>query len=178
MGLLLIFAKFNLQFIDTGVLYYLTNFFGYVAIYLGLRNLKDEIEGIAQIQPFVLFMIIHSLGFIVLNGTGHSLRTISMSNGFSTSLSIGLAVLAVVGMLMVFYIIQQLFIAIRMEREAIDFHLNLITLTRFPDFLVILLILAGILFFIHPFSGNLAMMALLFAEMIFMVQLYAKTKIA
>ena len=52
LGVLFVFAKNNLQFMDTGIFFYITNFLGYGLIYYSLFKIKDEVDEISRILPF------------------------------------------------------------------------------------------------------------------------------
>ncbi|REB09584.1 hypothetical protein DVB69_01885 [Sporosarcina sp. BI001-red] len=175
LGVLFVFAKFNLQFLDTDFLFYITNVIGYSLMYVGLRSLGREITAIRSIQPFVLVMIVHSIGFALLNGTGHSIKTISLSTGIGTIFALSLVTLAVAGMIMIFYIIQKLFLAIRNNEDEFTSYSNISSLEKFPALLLILLTITGILFFTLPAAAHVSMMLLLVAELFFI--LYFSTKV-
>ena len=70
LGLMLVFFKTNLYFIDMGSVYYATNILGYGLMYLGVRDLKAGNEKMAKVQPLVLLMICHSVFFFALNSYG------------------------------------------------------------------------------------------------------------
>ena len=51
-------------------------------------------------------MMAQGLLFIILNGTGHSLQTISLSTEIDIVTSVSLGLFAVAGVMKVFYIVQ------------------------------------------------------------------------
>lgn len=106
-GLLLVFCKNSLSFIEIGGLYYFTNIVGYLLIYNGLTELRSVNRDFLKIQPYVTAMIIHSVLIFILNITGNSLLTVPMSSVGAIIGYLGL-VIVVGGMFMVFYIIHRL----------------------------------------------------------------------
>lgn len=176
LGLLFIFAKFNLQFLETGALYYVTNTIGYIFIYFGLRGISSGVESIRRIQPVVLFMILHSLAFSVLNGSGHSITTISLSTGIGTVIALSLTSLAMAGMIMIFYIIHQLILAVRNNTEDFTSYSNITKLEKFPSILVVFLIITAVLFFTMPSVAPISMILLLVAEAIFILNFSTKAQ--
>ncbi|WP_432354738.1 hypothetical protein [Sporosarcina sp. A2] len=178
LGILFVFAKFNLQFIDTGVLYYATNIIGYGLIYTGLRSMSNEMNGIQRVLPFALFMILHSLGFAVLNGTGHSIKTIPLSTGTSTILALSLVALAVAGMIMIVHIIQQFILVIRTTNEDSLSYSNITSLEKFPAMVIVLMIITGILFFTFPAVAPIAMILLIVTEGLFVLKISSHAQYA
>ncbi|MGN7407719.1 hypothetical protein [Sporosarcina sp. SAFN-010] len=176
LGLLFIFAKFNLQFLETRALYYVTNTIGYIFIYFGLRGISSGVESIRRIQPVVLFMILHSLAFSVLNGSGHSITTIPLSTGIDTVIALSLTSLAVAGMIMIFYIIHQLILAVRNNTDDFTSYSNITMLEKFPSLLVVLLIITAVLFFTMPSVAPISMILLLVAEAFFILNFSTKVQ--
>ena len=105
-GLILVFFKTNLYFVDMGFFYYATNILGYGLMYLGVRNLKAGNQQMGKVQPLVLVMIFHSVFFLVMNGTGYSAGSIPLSTGAEFALSMSLLALAVAGMIMIPFILS------------------------------------------------------------------------
>jgi hypothetical protein len=176
LGVLLVFAKVNLQFLDTGVFFYLSNAVGYILMYVGLRSLSQVLPSIKRIQPLVIFMMFHSIGFTLLNGTGHSIKTISLSTGLATILVLSLALLAVAGMLMIFYILHQLILTLRNEEDYFSTYSRISSLEKFLGLFILLLVVTGVLFFVLPAAANVAMLLLLVGELLFIFNFSARVK--
>ncbi|WP_040285045.1 hypothetical protein [Sporosarcina koreensis] len=174
LGVLLVFAKTNLQLLDMGVFFYSTNAVGYALICIGLRQMGDSLPRVRRLLPAAGFMVLHSIGFAVLNGTGHSLQTIALSSGAATAAALLLAVLAVTGLGMIFYIIHEVFVAIQHD-ETVAFT-DIGFLEKMPGLLLLLLILTTVLFFTVPTVASVLLLLLLAGEVILLVQLSAKVR--
>lgn|GEM_PF-6107685 len=168
-GILLVFAKTNLQLLDTGVFFYATNALGYGAICLGLWQLADQLPRVRRLLPVAAVMVVHSTGFALLNGTGHSIQTISLTSSAATAAALALAALAVGGLMVIFYILHEVLLAIRNDGSANAS--NWSHLEKMPGLLLILLVLTTVLFFIAPSSASVLMLILLGGEMLFVVRL-------
>ncbi|TFD94514.1 hypothetical protein [Jeotgalibacillus sp. R-1-5s-1] len=106
-GLLLIFFNPNLNFLDLGVIDYLCNILGYALIWSGIRVMEKQYTGASKIQPYVLFMIIHSAVFFLLSVFGYSPVHLPLNTDWAIITVVGLA-LMITGMFMVFVIISML----------------------------------------------------------------------
>lgn len=167
LGVVLVFVKLNLQFIDTGVFFYVTNTIGYILIYSSIRTYYQSLQGVKRMQTLVFFMIIHSIGIAALNGTGNSLKTIALLTWLDEVFAIILLLLSVIGMFMIFYILDQFILALRKERNSTSI-LSSISNFEIPiGLLVLLLIISGVLFFILPTLSNIFMLILLIGELLF-----------
>lgn len=73
-GIFFIFIQFNLKIIDPSSLYYVFNTIGYILLFLGLKQIKPRFRHTVKIQPYIIFMIVHSLLFTILNATDNSIE--------------------------------------------------------------------------------------------------------
>ena len=167
LGVVLVFVKLNLHFIDTGVFFYVTNTIGYILIYASIRIFYQSLSGVKRIQTFVLLMIFHSIGFSILNGTGNSLKTIALVTWLDGIFAIILMLLSVVGMFVIFYILDQFIVALRKEQNSSSIQSSISNFEKPIGFLVLFLIISGILFFILPTLSNIFMLILLIGELLF-----------
>ncbi|MCG7343406.1 hypothetical protein MHZ92_04640 [Sporosarcina sp. ACRSL] len=166
LGLFLVFFKTNLDFIDSGIVYYATNFFGYGLMYLGVRDLKAGHEKMGKVQPLVIVMICHSIFFFVLNSTGHSAGSIPLSTAAGFALSISLLALAAVGTMMV-TIILSLFISAMSDR--------LYSISRLEVNVGLMLgsmVLASVLVFTLQPLAYFSMGLVLLVQLVFIIRLY------
>ncbi|WP_227396124.1 hypothetical protein [Jeotgalibacillus aurantiacus] len=106
-GLILIFFNPNLNFLDLGVIDYLCNILGYALIRSGIRVMEKQYSGASKIQPYVLFMIIHSVVFFLLSVFGYSPVHLPLNIDWAIITVIGLGFM-MAGMFMVFVIIGML----------------------------------------------------------------------
>lgn len=164
-GIFLVFVKINLQLLDTGVFFYVTNAAGYLLIYAGIRQLREEFQTLRRLAPYVLVMVLHSIGFAVLNGTGHSIQTIPLSGSLPTILAVSLALLTVAGMGMVFYILHEVITAVRSDDSSAFPKVG--NLEKMPVMLFILLLVTCVFFFAAPSAASILMIVLLSAEVMF-----------
>ncbi|MGG0642565.1 hypothetical protein ABE021_01300 [Sporosarcina gallistercoris] len=175
LGVVLVFVKTNLQLLDTGVFYYVTNAAGYLLIHTGIRQLREEIPGARRLLAYVLVMVLHSVGFAVLNGTGHSIRTIPLSGGVNTMTALILTLLAVVGMAMVFYILHEVLEAVRSKENATFPEVG--SLEKVPGLLLILMVITCVLFFTVPSAASFLMIVLMAAELVFVASFSARVRV-
>lgn len=175
LGVVLVFVKTNLQLLDTGVFYYVTNAAGYLLIYTGIRQLRSEIPGVRRLLTYVLVMVLHSVGFAVLNGTGHSIRTIPLSGGVDTMTAVSLTLLAVVGMGMVFYVLHEMIMAVRSEEKSTYPEMG--SLEKIPGLLLILMVMTCVLFFTVPSAASFLMIILLASELVFVAIFSARVRV-
>ncbi|GKV70081.1 hypothetical protein NCCP2716_25790 [Sporosarcina sp. NCCP-2716] len=118
--------------------------------------------------PAAAVMVVDSVGFALLNGVGHSIQTISLTSGAATAAALTLAALAVGGLMVIFYILHEVVLAIRNDGSA-DAS-NGSHLEKLPGLLLILLVLTIVLFFIAPSAASVLMLILLGGEMLFVVR--------
>ena len=170
LGLLLVFVKTNLDFIDTGTMYYATNILGYGLMYLGVRDLKAGNEKMGKVQPLVLVMICHSIFFFALNSTGHSAGSIPLSTFAGFALSISLLVLAVAGTMMITFILSLFISAISSRLSSIS------RLDWLVGLMLGCMVLASILFFTLKPLAYFSMGVVLLVQVLFIFRLY-KTSI-
>lgn len=104
-GLIFVFFKTNLNFLDVGVTYYVTNIIGYISIYFGINELGKVNQKLLKIKPYVIIMIAHSLIFFLLNLTGYSPLKIALSTTLEVTVALVGVVFIIVGMFLVFVII-------------------------------------------------------------------------
>lgn len=174
LGVLLVFVKTNLQVLDMGVFFYASNIVGYLLIFWGIRRLEEEVSGLQRLKPFVLLMVAHSIGFAVLNGSGHSIQTIPLSGGVASAVALGLALLAIAGMGMIFYILHEVILLIRVAEETSFSDVG--DLEKMPGLLVVLLAIICVLFFAAPFAASVLMLVLWIAELVFLLHFSARAR--
>ncbi|WHT48890.1 hypothetical protein QNH10_04030 [Sporosarcina thermotolerans] len=129
-----------------------------------------------RIQPFVIFMVFHSIGFAILNGTGNSIATIPLSTGLATVLVLGLALLAVVGMLIIFYILHKLIMTLRNEENYLSTYSRMRNFDKVLGLFIFLVVLTGVLFFVLPAVSNVSMLLLLVGELLFIFSFSTKVR--
>lgn len=176
LGVLLVFAKLNLQFLDTGVFFYATNTIGYILIYFGLRQLHRSSPSFKRIQPLVIFMVLHSIGFTILNGTGNSVTTIAYSSGLATVLMLCLALLSVVGMLIIFHILHKLILTLRNEENYFSTYSRIRNFDKLLGVFIFLVVLTGVLFIVLPAVSKVSMLFLLVGELLFIFSFSTKVR--
>lgn len=170
LGLLLVFVKTNLDFIDTGSVYYATSILGYGLIYLGVRDLKAGTEEMSKVQPLVLVMIFHSIFFFILNSTGHSAGSIPLSTVAGFALSISLLALAVAGTIMITFILS-LFISAMSSRLS-----SISRLERLVGLMLGCMVLASILFFTIKPLAYFSMGVVLLVQLLYVFRYYKAMK--
>lgn len=170
LGLILVFVKTNLYFVDMGIFYYATNILGYGLMYLGVRDLKAGNEQMGKVQPLALVMIFHSVFFLVLNGTGYSAVSIPLSTGAEIVLSMSLLALGVAGMIMIPFILSA-FISASSSRMP-----SVAQLERLIGLMLGSMILASILFFTLTLTltspAYISMGLVLLVQLLFVVRFY------
>ncbi|MUV38804.1 hypothetical protein JNUCC1_02675 [Lentibacillus sp. JNUCC-1] len=166
-GLIFIFFKTNFSFWDIGVIYYITNFIGYVLILYGVNELGRSNQRILKVRPYAIFMIAHSMIVFLLNVTGHSPLTMAMSTTLQSIIALTGAVFVAAGMFMTFIIIFQLVEGLtgNMSEKLLE---NLITI------MMLVFILAGItsILGLMPLLVSNIMGALLLLEVLFLIRYY------
>ncbi|MDW0109406.1 hypothetical protein [Sporosarcina aquimarina] len=176
LGVLFVFAKVNLHFFDTGVFFYSTNIVGYLLIYLGLKKIGYFSKNNKKMQLIILLMMIHSVVFTLLNGSGHSIQTIEMSTAFGSLTALTVLVLAAIGNVMIFYILHQFILSVRNNQSDDIFHSNIASLEIFAALLFAFGIVTGALFFIIASVASISMILLLAAEIVFIVKFSTKAQ--
>lgn len=163
-GLLFVFSKSNLEFLDIGISYYLTNIIGYLFIFFGVRQLGREYEKVRKAQPYALFMVFHSILFFLLNITGNSPLTMPMESYLAIISWIGLA-FVVAGMFMVYVIISILL-------ESLNVEFSTRKLKALCSAMMMTFILTGIFYFFIPDLSQLLMGVILFFNILFLFGFY------
>ena len=166
LGLLLVFFKTNLDFIDSGNVYYATNILGYGLMYLGVRELKAGNVKMSKVQSLVLAMILHSVFFFLLNSTGHSAGSIPLSTVGGFALSISLLALAVAGSIAITFILSA-FITTNSNRLS-----SVPRLERLVGVMLGCMILASILVFTLKPLGYFSMGLVLLVQLLFVSRFY------
>jgi len=168
-GLFFVFFKLNVSFLDIGVTYYLTNIIGYSSIFLGVRELERKYQRISKVQPYVIFMIFHSIIFFLLNITGHSPLTIPMFSYMAVISLVGLG-FVIVGMFMVFVIISHLIEQVEEETSGVfkTSRLKILCVA-----MMMIFVLAGICYFFFPVGAQILMAILLILKFLFLVEFYS-----
>jgi len=165
-----VFVKTNLNFIDSGDMYYATNILGYGLMYLGVRDLKAGNDKMGKVQPLVLLMICHSIFFFVLNSTGYSAGSIPLSTVSGFVLSIILLALAVAGTIMIAFILSA-FISANSTRLSFVSRLD-----KLVGVMLGCMILASILFFTLKPLAYLSMGVVLLVQLLFVLRYYKAMK--
>ena len=171
LGFVFVFFKPNLSFLDIGVVYYLTNIIGYISIFFGVKELARKYQGVIKVQPYVIFMVCHSIIFFLLNATGNSPLTIAMSSYMAVISLVGLGFI-IVGMFMVFVIISHLIDALKDETSE---SFNTRRLETFVATMMTTFALAATCYFVIPMLPEIAeilMGVLLFLKIIFLIEFY------
>lgn len=158
-GLLFVFSKSNLEFLDIGVSYYLTNIVGYLLIFLGVREVGRDYEKVRKAQPFALFMFVHSIVFFLLNITGNSPLMMPLESYLFVISLTGLA-FVIAGMFMVYVLIS-----ILLENLKDEFSTR--KLRALCSAMMMTFILTGIFYFWIPDLARLLMGVLLFFNILF-----------
>lgn len=167
-GLIFVFFKINLSFLDSGVTYYVTNIIGYLLIYLGLNELGRVNHKLLKVRPYVVMMIAHSLIFFLLNLTGNSPLTMALSTPLGVIIAIGGAVLMIAGMFLVFVIISLIL-------DNVILKTNNVRLETLVNMMMLLFILSGISTYFQnsiPLVATVVMVALLVIKVLFLIRYY------
>ena len=166
-GLIFVFFKTNLSFLDIGATYYITNIIGYISIYFGINELGRTNQRLLKVRPHVIIMIVHSIIFFLLNITGNSPLTIALSTTFEVIIALVGVVFIVAGMFLIFVIITELM-------DDLTSKTNKVSLYKLVNLMMLLFILAGIsaYFSFIPMLAITIMGALLLLEVIFLIRYY------
>lgn len=173
LGLLFIFFKTNLDFMETGLYFYVTNLIGYVIMYFGIQELSLRSDRFKRIRPFIVLMIAHSVFFIVINGSGNSIQTIALSSLTAFGMSFALLILAVAGGCMVFYVIHLVVEAL--QKVGSEF-VSIAKVEKLLGIMIVVFVLSGIVFFSIPSFAFLLTAALLIVEITFLLFLYSTVR--
>lgn len=168
-GIVFVFIKTNLSFIDVGITYYVTNFIGYLSIFIGLKELSIHYSRLSKIQPYVIFMLVHSFIFFLLNITGNSPFDIALSTAWATVIALLGLVIVIAGMFMIFYIINTIIVAFL--EEANEIYQN-DTLQKLYKAMFSAFLLAGVSFFFSTILSKILMGILLLINILFLIRFY------
>ncbi|TFE00568.1 hypothetical protein [Jeotgalibacillus salarius] len=171
LGLLLVFFKTNINFLDIGIAYYLTNLIGYILVFFGVRALGRKYESIEKVQPLVVFMIFHSLSFLILNASGNSPLTLPLDTYLAIISYVGLG-FVIAGMFMVFVITSRLLEGLENEQGETP-HTR--RLKRLCAGMMTTYVLAGMFYFLFsmvPEITQILMGVLMLLKIIFLVEFY------
>ncbi len=163
-GLIFVFFKTNLSFLDIGATYYITNIIGYIAIFFGIIELGRTNQRLLKVRPYVIIMIAHSFIFFLLNITGNSPLTMPLSTSLAVIIAIGGLVFIVAGMLIIFAIISELL-------DGLNSKKNKALLYNLINIMMLLFILAGISAYFNILATTI-MGILLLLEVLFLVSYY------
>ncbi len=167
-GLIFVFFKTNLNFLDIGVTYYVTNIIGFISIYLGINELGKMNQKLLKIRPYVIIMIAHSLIFFLLNVTGNSPLKIALSTTLEVIIALVGLVFIIAGMFLVFIIISLIM-------DDLISKTNKKLLYNLVNIIMLLFILSGISAYFKnyiPMVATVLMGALLLLEVIFLISYY------
>lgn len=168
-GLIFVFFKINLSFLDIGVTYYVTNIIGYISICLGINELGKINQKLLKVRPYVMIMIAHSLIFLLLNLTGNSPLKIALSTPLEVMLALGGGVFIVAGMFLIFIIISLIL-------ENLGDITNKPQLDNLVNMMMLLFILTAISTFFQnyiPMLATVLMGTLLVVELLFLLRYYS-----
>ncbi|SET64117.1 hypothetical protein SAMN05216389_11833 [Oceanobacillus limi] len=168
-GFLFIFFKTNLSFLDIGITYSITNVIGYISIFFGLKELGREHKRLVKLKPYVIFMVVYSSVFFLLNVTGNSPVKLGMSSALLSFIAIAGLFCMIAGMFMVFYIISAFLEGLDGEVGRYD---SMRRLEKVYKAMMSLFFIAGICFFFFPFLAKPMMAILLLTKGLFLYEFY------
>ncbi|MBD8035972.1 hypothetical protein H9635_04410 [Solibacillus sp. A46] len=163
-GLIFVFFKTNLSFLDIGATYYLTNIIGYISILFGIIELGRTNQRLLKVRPYVMIMIAHSFIFFLLNVTGNSPLTMAFSTSLATIIAYGGLLFIVAGMFLIFAIISELL-------DDLNSKKNKKLLYNLINIMMMLFILAGISAYFNMLATTI-MGTLLLLEVLFLISYY------
>lgn len=167
-GLIFVFFKTNLSFLDIGVTYYVTNIIGYMSIYLGINELGKTNQKLLKIRPYIIIMIAHSLIFFLLNITDNSPLKVALSSTPEVIIALVGFVFIIAGMFLVFVIISLIL-------DNLISKVNKELLYNLVNMMMLLFILSGISTYFQnyiPMLATVIMGALLVMEVLFLISYY------
>lgn len=167
-GLIFIFFKTNLSFLDIGVTYYVTNIIGYMSIYLGINELGKTNQKLLKIRPYIIIMIAHSLIFFLLNITDNSPLKVALSSTPEVIIALVGFMFIIAGMFLVFVIISLIL-------DNLISKANKELLYNLVNMMMLLFILSGISTYFQnyiPMLATVIMGALLVMEVLFLISYY------
>lgn len=170
-GLLLIFFKTNMNFVEIGIVYYLTNILGYLLIYLSIKNVGRKYGRLNKLKPLAIVMIIHSLIFLSLNLTNNSPVTMPFSGDLTLMIVIFGTAMIIAGMFVVYYLIHTLMETFKYEHSEIS---GIKKMNQLNNTMAILFIFTGFSFFINYILiiSAILMNGLLILQVIFLIYFY------
>ena len=170
-GLLLIFFKTNMNFVEIGIVYYFTNIVGYFLIYLGINKIEKKYEKLNKLKPLAIVMIIHSLIFLLLNLTNNSPVTMPFSGDLTLVIVLFGTAMIIVGMFVIYYVIHTLMETFKYEHSEIP---GIKRMSQLNTAMTTVFIFTGISFFINYILiiSALLMSALLILQVIFLIYFY------
>lgn len=163
-GLLFVFFKPNFEFLEIETAYYLTNIIGYLLLFFGVQELGRQYEKVLKAQPYVIFMIFHSIFFSLLNISGNSPLTMPMDSRLAIVSLAGLG-FVIAGMFMVFVIIS--FLIEGLQAEFSTRRLSMVVVSMMMTFA-----LAGLCYFFIPEIAPILMSVLLVLNVVFLFGFY------
>ena len=171
-GLLFIFLRINISFIDLGIIYYLSNALGYCLILVGISRLEITYQKLSKLKPLIIVMIFHSVIFFILNLTNYSPLMMPLSSTIDTFIAISGLVIVIVGMIIVYYIIHFL---IETLKDESSLFLKLRTLEQLNNVMTFVFIISGILFFFtyFPMLAGISIIVMLALNGYFLYYFYS-----
>ncbi|AJD90324.1 hypothetical protein JMA_10070 [Jeotgalibacillus malaysiensis] len=170
-GLLLVFLKLNINFLDISLTYSLSNLIGYVLIFLGVKELSKKYNQVEKIQPLVGFMVFHSLAFLILNASGNSPLLLPLDSYLAVISYAGLA-FVIAGMFIVYVIISRLIEALE-EEKGVTSHTK--RLKKLTVIMMLAFVVLGMLYFLFsalPGISQMLMGVLIMLQIIFLIEFY------
>lgn len=168
-GMLLIFFRTNLNFVDIGGIYYVTNIIGYITLFFGIKELAINNVKFNKVQPYVIVMLCHSILFFILNISGNSTLTIELTSGFSTILSIVSLFFVIAGMFIIFYIINEILKVLSEDTNTIY---KVKQLEPFYNAMLAFYLLAGVFSFISQVTTQVIISISLIIMILFLIKFY------
>ncbi|WP_404408032.1 hypothetical protein [Jeotgalibacillus malaysiensis] len=170
-GLLLVFFKLNINFLDISLIYSFTNLIGYTLIFFGVKEVGRRYEAVGKALPLVSFMIFHSLAFLILNVTGNSPLLLPLNSYLAVISYVGLA-FVIAGMFMVYVIISRLIEDLE-EEMGVTSHTK--RLKKLCVIMMIAFVLLGMFYFLFstlPGISQMLMGVLIMLQIIFLIEFY------
>lgn len=163
-GLIFVFFKTNLSFLDIGATYYITNIIGYISLFFGITELGRTNQRLLKVRPYIIIMIAHSFIIFLLNITGNSPIMLPFSTPLEVILAYGGLLFIVAGMFIIFAIISELLKDLHSKK-------NKVWLFNLINIIMLLFILAGISAYFNMFATTI-MGTLLLLEVLFLIGFY------
>lgn len=171
LGLLFVFFKLNINFLDISLIYSLTNLIGYILLFFGVQEVSRRYERVGKAQPLISFMIFHSLAFLILNASGNSPLLLPLHSYLAIISYIGLAFI-IAGLFMIYVIISRLIEGME-EETGVTEHTK--RLKKLCTIMMIVFVLLGMFYFLFstlPGIAQIMMGVLIMLQIIFLLEFF------